>query len=119
MMPPLPQGQSPRFRVSVHGTIFGERAARVSEVAPGDALVLIPDPPMEDVPLVWVHLQSGDPVGHLPPEVCEWMAPWLQRGGAATATAVQVGGADVPSWKRLVVEIHCQTEGEGRRAPRG
>lgn len=110
MIPPLPEGQSPTFRVSVHGTVFAERAALVAQVTPGDTLLLIPDPPMEDEPLVWVHLGAGDPLGHLPPEVSAWMAPWLLRGGSATATAAKVHGTDVPSWKRLILEVRCQTE---------
>jgi hypothetical protein len=110
MLPPLPEGQSPIFRVSVHGTVFADRAARVSEVSAGDTLLLIPDPPMEDEPLVWVHLLGGDPVGHLPPEVSGWLAPWLYRGGIATATATKVRGTDVPSWKRLIIDVTCRTE---------
>ena len=107
MIPPLPADQPPTFRTSVHGTIFGERAAHVAEVAQGEELILIPDPPMEEDPAVWVHARGGQPLGHLPPEINAWLAPWLLRGGAATAKAVRVHGADVPSWKRLIVEVHC------------
>ena len=107
MIPPLPADQPPTFRTSVHGTIFGERAAHVAELAQGDELILIPDPPMEEDPAVWVHARGGQPLGHLPPEINAWLAPWLLRGGAATARAVRVHGADVPSWKRLIVEVHC------------
>ena len=108
MRPALPPNQPPVFRTTVHGTVFGERAARVAQVADGDVLLLIPDPPMEEEPAVWVHVKDGAPIGHLPPEVNEWMAVWMQRGGVATATAVKVRGGDVPSWKRLLVEVRCE-----------
>lgn len=107
MIPPLPDTQPATFRTTVHGTVFGARAAIVDKVAPGDELILIPDPPMEDDPEVWVHSQAGDPLGHLPPEINRWLAPWLLRGGSARATAVRVRGSDVPSWKRLIIEVHC------------
>jgi hypothetical protein len=110
MRPSLPPGQPTVFRSTVHGTVFGERAARVATVADGDELLLIPDPPNQDDPSVWVHLKDGAPIGHLPPEVSAWMAPWLQQGGAATATAVKVRGDDVPSWRRLLVEVRCGRE---------
>ena len=107
MIPPLPESRPSTFRTTVHGTVFGERAAHVAEVAPGDELVLIPDPPLEDEPEVWVHARGGEPLGHLPPEINAWLAPWLLRGGQARATAVRVHGEDVPSWKRLVIEVRC------------
>jgi len=111
MQPQLPDGQPATFRTSVHGTIFGDRTERMETLKEGDPLVLIPDPPMEDDPLVWVHLDSGDPVGHLPPEICSWLAVWLLRRGKATATAVSIHGPEVPSWKRLIVEVHCHEDG--------
>ena len=107
MIPPLPDEQPATFRATVHGTVFGDRSAHVSEVSQGDTLLLIPDPPMEEDPAVWVHLAAGDPLGHLPPEINSWLAPWLLRGGAATATAVRVRGSEAPSWKRLLIEVHC------------
>lgn len=107
MIPPLPESRPATFRTTVHGTVFGVRAAVVDGVAQGDELILIPDPPMEEDPMVWVHSRGGDPVGHLPPEINQWLAPWLLRGGSARATAVRVHGADVPSWKRLIIEVHC------------
>lgn len=107
MIPPIPDSQPATFRTSVHGTVFGGRASIVDKVAPGDELILIPDPPMEDDPEVWVHSQTGDPLGHLPPEINRWLAPWLLRGGHAKATAVRVHGNDVPSYKRLIIEVHC------------
>ena len=73
MIPPLPAAQPPVFRTTVHGTVFGDRAAHVGEVAQGQTLLLIPDPPTEEEPAVWVHVASGDPLGHLPPEVNSWL----------------------------------------------
>lgn len=107
MIPPLPHEHPSTFRATVHGTVFGERARRVAEVEDGEELVLIPDPPMEEEPMVWVHARGGDPLGHLPPEINRWLAPWLLRGGSARATAIRVRGDDVPSWRRLVIEVRC------------
>jgi hypothetical protein len=107
MIPPLPPSQPADFTTSVHGTVFGERAARVARLEPGEELLLIPDPPMEEEPQVWVHVRGGEPIGHLPPEINQWLAPWLLRGGHARATAVRVHGDDTPSWKRLIIEVHC------------
>jgi len=95
------------FRTTVHGTVFGERASHLRELGAGDRLLLIPDPPGDDDPAVWVHLPGGDPVGHLPPEINAWLAPWMLTGGRASATAVRVGSHDVPSWKRLLIEVNC------------
>ena len=102
-----PPGGAATFRTTVHGTVFGRRASHVSAVTPGDELVLIPDPPDTEEPAVWVHVRGGDPVGHLPPEINAWLAPWMLRGGAASARALRVGGTDVPSWKRLLIEVRC------------
>lgn len=110
MIPPLPPEQPATFRATVHGTLFAERAAQLEAVAEGDPLVLIPDPPMEDYPKVWVHRTTGDPVGHLPPEINLWLAVWLLRGGKATARAVRVHRPEVPSYKRLVIEVSCVVE---------
>lgn len=96
------------FRTTVHGTVFGARAKQLPELSPGDPLILIPDPPIAEDPAVWVHMKGGEPVGHLPPEINRWLVPYLARGGSATAHAVRIGGADVPSWKRLVIEVHCK-----------
>ncbi|HEX5521762.1 MAG TPA: hypothetical protein VFX29_08680 [Longimicrobiaceae bacterium] len=103
----FPAERPTTFRTTVHGTVFGERAARLEMVASGDRLLLIPDPPETEEPAVWVHLAGGDPLGHLPPEINAWLAPWMLRGGAATATAVRVRDADTPSWKRLLIEVRC------------
>jgi hypothetical protein len=104
----LPLERPPTFRATVHGTVFGERANHLEEVTAGDPLVLIPDPPGEDDPAVWVHLQAGDPVGHLPPEINQWLVPWMMEGGSASATALRVRGTETPSWKRLVIEVRCR-----------
>ena len=92
----------------MHGTVFGHRAAHLHALEAGDPLILIPDPPGDEDPAVWVHLPEGDPVGHLPPEINAWLAPLMMRGRAASATAVRVGGTDVPSWKRLLIEVNCE-----------
>jgi len=96
---------SESFRATVHGTVFGARRASLGGVDAGDQLVLIPDPPGQDDPAVWVHLPEGDPLGHLPPEINAWLVPWMLRGGAASATALRVRGDETPSWKRLLVEV--------------
>lgn len=102
---PLPAGRPRAFRTTVHGTVFGARATLLDALADGALLLLIPDPPGEEEPAVWVHLPEGDPLGHLPPEISAWLAPWMLGGGAATATAARVRGDDVPSWKRLLIEV--------------
>jgi hypothetical protein len=96
------------FRTTVHGTVFGHRASHLDELAPGDRLLLIPDPPGGDDPAVWVHLPEGDPLGHLPPEINTWLVPLMMRGAAVSATALRVSGSDVPSWKRLLIEVNCR-----------
>jgi hypothetical protein len=98
----------PTFRTTVHGTIFGMRSTHLDELEPGDDLLLIPDPPGEEDPAVWVHASGGNPLGHLPPEINAWLAPYLLRGGSASAVAVRIGGTEVPSWKRLVIEVRCR-----------
>jgi hypothetical protein len=79
----------------------------LNRVHPGDELVLLPGPPIDDEPGVWVHMQGGELLGHLPPEIEAWLSPWMLRGGHATATAVRVSGDDVPSWRRLLIEVSC------------
>jgi hypothetical protein len=108
---PLPADRPSIFRTTVHGTVFGHRAGHIGAVAVGDPLLLIPDPPEEEEPAVWVHLIAGDPIGHLPPEVSAWLAPWLLRGGVASATVAKVGTPEVPSWKRLLIEVRCGESG--------
>jgi hypothetical protein len=106
--PPLPPDAPASFRSTVHGTVFGERAAHLADVHEGDELILLPGPPLEPEPGVWVHMKSGDLLGHLPPEIEEWLSPWMLRGGHAQARAVRVCGEDVPSWRRLVIEVECK-----------
>ena len=107
-LPPFPDGRPSSFRVTVHGTVFGGRDQLLECVHAGDELRLVPDPPVQEEPEVWVHLSSGQPLGHLPHEVGAWLAPWLQRGGAARATALRVHGDDAPSWRRLIIQVECQ-----------
>lgn len=106
-LPPFPSNHPASFRTTVHGTIFGDRAALVDRLSEGEELLLLPGPPTDDEPGVWVHRCGGDLVGHLPPEIEFWLAPWLLRGGHARARAVRVSGQDVPSWRRLLIEVDC------------
>jgi hypothetical protein len=96
-----------RFRATVHGTVFGARERHLASLRAGDELLLVPGPPLDDDPGVWVHLTSGDTIGHLPPEIERWMVPWMLRGGKATARALRVGDAETPSWRRLIIEVVC------------
>lgn len=107
MPPPYPTDRPPCFRTTVHGTVFGARTAVLEHLTDGEELLLIPGPPLEDDPGVWVHRAGGDLVGHLPPEIERWLAPWLLRGGRARARALRVRGSDVPSWRRLLIEVDC------------
>ena len=110
--PPLPSGCPSQFRATVHGTCFAGRDRHLSALHAGDKVVLIPDPPGQTDPEVWVHLEAGDPVGHLPREISSWLWPWLSEGGAASAVAIAVKGSDTPSWRRLLVEVHCSESAE-------
>jgi len=91
----------------VHGTVFADRERHLDRIHEGDDLTLVPDPPVMEDPEVWVHLPSGEPVGHLPREIGQWLAPWMLSGGAARARAVRISGSETPSWRRLLVEISC------------
>jgi hypothetical protein len=106
-LPPLPSGCPSCFRATVHGTVFGGREGVLERIRAGDDLTLMPDPPVQEDPAVWVLLRSGEPVGHLPPEIGQWLAPWLLRGGSASARAIRVSGNDTPSWRRLLLEVSC------------
>lgn len=106
--PPLPPEHPGHFFATVHGTVFGERSDHVDVLQEGDELVLLPDPPVTEEPGVWVHARSGHILGHLPPEIEVWLAPWMLKGGSATATAVRVSGSEVPSWRRLLIEVRCR-----------
>jgi len=111
--PPLPAGCPSVFRSTVHGVAFGERAERVGEVDPGDALDLHPGLEEEDGESVWVHRSSGDLLGHLPSEIGSWLAPWLRAGGVASGRALKVHDHRTPSWRRLVVEVVCAGDPAG------
>lgn len=104
---PLSPPAAPRFRATVHGLAFAGRDRRLERVEAGDRLLLIPDPAGADIEQVWVHLEGGSPLGHLPDEIARWLAPWMRAGGRAVVRAVRVGDRTVPSWKRLVVEVRC------------
>ena len=86
----------------------GESPFAATYVEGESPLLLVADPPGQDHPGVWVHLVSGEPVGHLPPEIASWLWPWLASGGRACASTVRVGGHDTPSWRRLLVEVRCE-----------
>ena len=101
-----------RFRATVHGLAFAGRHRRLDDVEPGDTLTLIPDPADATVEQVWVHLEGGTPLGHLPDEIGRWLAPWMRAGNPASVRVLRVGDETVPTWKRLVVEVECQ---EGSR----
>lgn len=113
-LPPAPD----RFRATVHGSVFGSRTEQLERIEDGDALLLIPDPPQQEPPAIWVHRTSGDPVGHLPPEIASWLVPWMLEGGRATARALRVKGPEVPSWRRLLIEVTCERRAPGRGAAR-
>lgn len=89
----------------MHGTVFAERASGLEQLRTGDPLALLPDPPVQEAPRVWVHLPTGEPLGHLPTEIGDWMAPWLLQGGRAQARVLRISGPEVPSWRRLLVEV--------------
>ena len=107
--PPLPPHSPANFRTTVHGTVFCDRSRCLDRLHPGDELVLIPGPPIDDDPGIWVHMKGGDLVGHLPPEIEQWMAPWMLRGGSAIAHVDKVEDDTQPSWRRLVISVECQT----------
>jgi hypothetical protein len=106
--PPFPEGCPSRFRSTVHGTVFADRERHVDTLAAGDPVLLVPDPPVQEPPEVWVHTESGEPIGHLPPDIAHWLWPWMSCGGRADAKAVRVDGSDAPSWRRLLVEVSCR-----------
>jgi hypothetical protein len=103
----FPAGRPRSFRATVHGTVFADRERLLDRIQAGDSLTLVTDPLDADEPAVWVHVQSGDPVGHLPPEIGSWLAPWIRSGGPAVAVAIRVKGPETPSWRRLLVEVRC------------
>lgn len=109
LTPPFPPGKPKSFRATVHGTVFAGRDRHIEQLHDGELVRLIADPPGQNEPEVWVHMSTGEPIGHLPPEVCWWLWPWMTSGGIASAVLLQVRGADVPSWRRLLLEVSCMT----------
>lgn len=101
----LPPPAAPLFRATVHGLAFADRSRHLEGVRADEELLLLPDPPGSDQ--VWVHLETGDPVGHLPAEIARWLAPWMRGGGRVRARVLRVGDETVPSWKRLLLEVRC------------
>ena len=104
-----------QFQTAVHGTVFGTRTDVVHRLSPGDELILVPDPPDAETPAVWVHARGGDVVGHLPVHIAAWMAPWMLEGARCRAQVVFVGGDDVASWRRLLIEVHSRPPDPTRR----
>lgn len=104
--PPIPP-QAERFRTAVHGTVFGQRTQIVHQLHVGEALILVPDPPGTEEPTVWVRNTAGAVVGHVPPDIARWLAPWMMAGGRCRAAVQKIGTADVASWRRLVIEVRC------------
>lgn len=93
------------FRTPVYGTVFGRRSEVAHRLHSGDQLILVPDPPGAVPQTVWVHARGGDVVGHLSPDVSAWLAPWMFRGARYGAEVIVNRGADVASWKRLVIVV--------------
>lgn len=98
------------FHTAVLGTVFGARAEVVRRLAVGNELILVPDPPGTGVPAVWVHARGGDVIGHLSLQIAAWLAPWMLSGGRCAAIVAKVGGDEVESWRRLLIEVRCRTE---------
>jgi len=96
-----------QFQTNVYGTVFGARSAVLLRLRAGDRLILVPDPPGTENAAVWVHAPGGDVVGHLSPDVCSWMVPWMLAGGRCGAVVASVSGGEVASWKRLVITVRC------------
>ena len=104
-MAEVPPPYTDRFHTAVLGTVFGRRTEVVHRLKVGDQLILVPDPPGTDVPAVWVHAPGGDVIGHLSLQIAAWLAPWMLAGGRCQAWVTKVGGDDVESWRRLLIEI--------------
>jgi hypothetical protein len=103
--------ETTQFKAPVYGTVFANRSAVVLRLSVGDELILVPDPPGIDEPNVWVHARGGDVVGHLSPDLNSWLVPWMHAGHRCRAAVVRVGGAEVASWKRLLIEVRCERRG--------
>jgi hypothetical protein len=100
--------ETSEFRTPVYGTVFADRSAAVQRLKPGVPLILVPDPPGIDDPSVWVHAAGGDVIGHLSPDLNSWLVPWMLAGHRCKAIVAHVGGAEVASWKRLIIEVRCE-----------
>jgi hypothetical protein len=100
--------ETSEFTAPVYGTVFARRSSVVQRLRPGAPLILVPDPPGIDDPSVWVHAAGGDVVGHLSPDLSAWLVPWMLAGHRCRATVARVGGAEVASWKRLIIEVRCE-----------
>ena len=94
------------FSTAVHGTIFAGRLDVVLRLEGGDELALIPDPPGDETPAVWVHAQGGDVVGHLPVQICVWLAPWMLAGRGVYAPASERRYGLV-LWQKMHVLLHA------------
>lgn len=103
-----PSSENLCFRATVHGTLFNGRDRHLTTMQSDDPLLLIPDPPHEPEPGVWVHLPTGDLLGHLPPEIASWLAPRIHRGERTRARVLRVRGPETPSWRRLLIEVTCE-----------
>lgn len=109
MMPrtPVVPPHDEQFRSEVYGTVFGDRMTVVHRLHEGDQVILVPDPPGTDNPLVWVHARGGDVIGHLPDAISRWLVPWMLMGGRARGAVRKLRGDDVESWRRLIIEVTC------------
>ena len=104
---PTVQPGATDFITQVYGTVFADRARVVERLAVGERIILVPDPPAVEEPLVWVHAIGGDVVGHLSPQVSAWLAPALLGGTRCGAVVHAVAAAGTESWQRLQVRVHC------------
>jgi HIRAN domain len=106
---PLPSPTPPKelhLRTNVHGTVFAARRAVADRLAVGEPLLLVPElPKEEELPAVWVHVQGGDVLGHVPVHVAAWLAPFMLAGGRCQAVVSEVRGADVESWNRIEIDL--------------
>ena len=105
--PPFPDGRPPHFRATVHGIAFADRDRHLEALEAGDSLYLIPDPPDQETPEVWVHRLGGDLLGHLPTEISAWLAPWLSEGRGRQREGSEDPRFGGPSWRRLLLEVSC------------
>lgn len=100
--------RSREFETTVFGTVFAQRRAALHRLKIGDQLILVPDPPGTDEPSVWVHAPGGDVLGHLSPDINEWLVPWMLDGCRCGAVVTHLGGDEVASYKRLAITVRCR-----------